>query len=224
VNDTTTMPIRVALVDDQTMVRAGFALIIGAEPDLTLVGEAADGAEAVEMAERARPDIVLMDIQMPGVDGIEATARLLQLEPSPKVIVLTTFERDDYIFAALQAGASGFLIKNAPPEDLLDAIRVVAQGDALLAPSVTRRVLDRLSQAGPPLPPPEELDRLTEREREVLLAMGRGRSNAEIAEELHLGAATVKTHVSNVLAKLELRDRVQAVVFAHDHNLVGPDS
>jgi DNA-binding NarL/FixJ family response regulator len=220
------MAVRVALVDDQAMVRAGFALIIGAEPDLTLVGEAANGAEAVELARRARPEVILMDIQMPGVDGIEATAqiRALDLHPSPRVIVLTTFERDDYIFAALRAGASGFLIKNAPPEDMLDAIRVVAAGEALLAPSVTRRVIDRISRSAPASDPPAGLERLTARELDVLLVMGRGLSNAEIATELHLGAATVKTHVSNVLAKLGLRDRVQAVVFVHDHRLTGPEA
>lgn len=217
----TRMPIRVTLVDDQVMVRAGFALIIGAEADLTLVGEAVDGGEAIALAERADPDVMLMDIQMPGMDGIEATRRIRSLPNPPKIIVLTTFERDDYIFAALQAGASGFLIKNAPPEDLLDAIRIVAAGDALLAPSVTRRVLDRLRDTRPQPAPPERFDLLTERELEVLLTMGRGLSNAEIADELHLGSATVKTHVSNVLSKLGLRDRVQAVVFVYDHGLSG---
>jgi DNA-binding NarL/FixJ family response regulator len=216
------LPTRVALVDDQAMVRAGFALIIGAEPDLTLVGEAADGAEAVELARRASPDVVLMDIQMPGLDGIEATRLIGAFDHPPRVIGLTTFERDDYIFAALEAGASGFLIKNAPPEDLLDAIRVVAAGEALLAPSVTRRVIERISGSEPPPAPAPELDQLTEREREVLLAIGRGLSNAEIADELHLGAATIKTHVSNTLAKLGLRDRVQAVVLVHEQRLAHP--
>jgi DNA-binding NarL/FixJ family response regulator len=210
------------LADDQSMVRAGFRMILDSEPDIDVVGEAEDGEQAIEEVHRCRPDIVLMDIQMPVLDGIEATRRLLAhpADTGPKVLILTTFERDEYIFQALRAGASGFLLKNAPPEDLIDAVRIVAEGDSLLAPSITRRVIEDYvarprarRQAG-------ELDTLTERELEVLRLLARGMSNAEVAERLVLGEATVKTHVSNLLGKLGVRDRVQAVVFAYESGLV----
>ncbi len=214
--------VRVVLVDDQAMLRGGLRLIIDNEDDLVVVGEAADGDEALRLVRSARPDVVLMDIQMPVMDGLAATPLLLAEAPDTKVLVLTTFETDDYIFDALRAGASGFLLKNAPPEDLLDAIRVVARGEALLSPSVTRRVITGLNEAvGAPAPAPSPLlEQLTAREREVLVELARGLSNAEIAERLFVGEVTVKTHVSNVLTKLGLRDRVQAVVFAYEHGVV----
>jgi len=213
--------IRVALVDDQALVRAGFRLILEAEPDVEVVGEAADGVAALEMARRHRPDVVLMDIQMPGMDGLEATRRLAA--DGVTVVVLTTFERDDYILEAVRAGASGFLVKNAPVDELVSAVRVAASGDALLSPSVTRRVLAQLAAEAPPGgEAPDRLEQLTEREVEVLNLVAGGLSNAEIAERLILGEATVKTHVSHLLAKLHLRDRVQAVVFAYESGLVRP--
>ena len=217
------MTISVLLVDDQVMVRAGFRLILESDPALRVVGEAADGAAAVIAADAFRPDVVLMDVQMPGMDGLEATRRIGALPgESLSVLILTTFERDDYIFEALRAGASGFLLKNAPPEDLLAAIAVVARGDALLAPSVTRRVLETFIGRAPALERSAVLDRLTEREREVLGLVARGLTNAEIADRLFVGEATVKTHVSNLLAKLGLRDRIQAVVFAYENGVVQP--
>lgn len=213
--------IRVLLVDDQEMVRKGFAMILSVEPDMHVVGEAADGNEAVSEARRLQPDVVLMDVQMPELDGLEATRQLLDLVPSARVLMLTTFERDDYIFEALRIGASGFMIKNAPPEDLVDAIRVVAGGDALLAPSVTGRVIEEFAKkVNPTRVPRVELSELTEREHEVLQLIARGLTNAEVAGELFIGEATVKTHVSNLLAKLHLRDRVQAVVFAYENGIV----
>ena len=212
--------IRVLLVDDQEMVRAGIKLILDLEPDIEVVGEAADGRDAIDASVRCGPDVVLMDVQMPGLDGLAATRAILGRERAPYVVILTTFERDEYIFEALRAGASGFLLKNAPPEDLIDAIRVVASGDALLSPSVTRRVIGTFAGAPAPSVVPDEVEALTEREIEVLAKVAEGLSNAEIAAELVVGEATVKTHVSNVLAKLQLRDRVQAVVFAHRHGLV----
>ncbi|MDQ6522661.1 response regulator transcription factor [Nocardioides sp. LHD-245] len=216
---------RVLLADDQALVRSGFRMILSAEPDIEVVGEAADGAEAVELARRLRPDVVLMDVQMPRVDGIAATADLVA-EDLGRVVILTTFDRDDYLFDALRAGASGFLLKNAEAEQLVEAVRAVGRGHALLSPEVTRRVIAEMAagQAPPAGPTAEEtklLDRLTERESEVLRLLGEGLSNAEIAERLVLGEATVKTHVSNCLAKLLLRDRVQAVVFAHRAGLAG---
>jgi DNA-binding NarL/FixJ family response regulator len=213
--------IRVALVDDQALVRAGFRLILDSEDDIEVVGEAADGLAALELAHRYRPDIVLMDIQMPAMDGLEATRRLTA--EGVTVVVVTTFERDDYILEAIRAGASGFLVKNAPAEDLVNAVRVAASGDALLSPSVTRRVLARVAtDVAPSIDAERRLEQLTEREAEVLGLVAAGRSNAEIAGELILGEATIKTHVSNVLAKLHLRDRVQAVVFAYESGLVRP--
>ncbi|GAA1540724.1 response regulator transcription factor [Nocardioides humi] len=217
--------LRVLLADDQALVRSGFRMILSAESDIEVVGEAADGAEAVELARRLRPDVVLMDVQMPRVDGIAATADLVA-EDLGRVVILTTFDRDDYLFDALRAGASGFLLKNAEAEQLIEAVRAVGRGHALLSPEVTRRVIAEMAAAQAPAaePAPEEarlLDRLTERESEVLRLLGEGLSNAEIAERLVLGEATVKTHVSNCLAKLHLRDRVQAVVFAHRVGLAG---
>lgn len=216
------MTVRVLLVDDQDMVRAGFRLLLEAEPDVEVVGEARDGREAVAETRRLHPDVVLMDIQMPGMDGIEATRELTRTDDAARVVMLTTFERDDYVFEALRAGASGFLLKNAPPEDLVDAIHVVAGGDALLAPSVTRRVCEQFATQGIVPSRVHELDRLTDREREVLVLVARGLSNGEIAERLFLGEATIKTHVSRTLAKLGLRDRVQAVVTAYETGLVRP--
>lgn len=217
------MTIRVVLVDDQAMVRAGFRMILEAEDDVEVVGEAEDGYQGVRITHDLRPDIVLMDVQMPRVDGVEATRRIVAEEDvRSQVIMLTTFERDDYIFDALQAGASGFLLKNAPPEELVRAVRVVAGGDALLAPSVTRRIIAECLRRPPRRPTDGALDRLTEREVEVLRLLAKGSSNAELAAELFVGEGTVKTHVSNVLAKLGLRDRVQAVVFAYETGLVQP--
>ena len=219
-----TQPLRVLLVDDHAMVRSGFAMVLSVEDDIEVVGEAADGIEAVEHARATRPDVVLMDVQMPRMDGIEAT-RLLVAEDLGHVVIVTTFDRDDYLFDALQAGASGFLLKNAGPEQLLDAVRAAGRGHALLAPEVTRRVIGRMAgerTADPDRPEPAGLAHLTAREREVLVLLGRGLSNAEIAGELVLGEATVKTHVSNVLAKLHLRDRVQAVIYAYDAGLILP--
>jgi DNA-binding NarL/FixJ family response regulator len=214
--------VRVLLVDDQDMVRAGFRLLLGAEDDVEVVGEARDGRQAVDETRRLRPDVVLMDIQMPVLDGIEATRELTAADDPARVVILTTFERDDYVFEALRAGAAGFLLKNAPPEDLVDAIHVVAGGDALLAPSVTRRVCEQFAANGVAPSRLHELDDLTDREREVLVLVARGLSNAEIAARLYLGEATVKTHVSRTLAKLGVRDRVQAVVTAYETGLVRP--
>jgi DNA-binding NarL/FixJ family response regulator len=213
--------LRVLLVDDHAMVRSGFAMVLSVEDDIEVVGEAADGLQAIVQARATRPDVVLMDVQMPRMDGIEATRHLVA-EDLGHVVIVTTFDRDDYLFDALQAGASGFLLKNAGPEQLLDAVRAAGRGHALLAPEVTRRVIGAMSRerAASGRPEPATLARLTAREREVLVLLGRGRSNAEIAGELVLGEATVKTHVSNVLAKLHLRDRVQAVVYAYEAGLV----
>lgn len=220
-----TEPLKVLLVDDHAMVRSGFAMVLSVEDDIEVVGEAADGLQALERAREARPDVVLMDVQMPRMDGIEATGHLVA-EDLGRVVIVTTFDRDDYLFAALEAGASGFLLKNAGPEQLLDAVRAAGRGHALLAPEVTRRVIGKMAAArsatGAERPEPAELARLTAREREVLVLLGRGLSNGEVAAELVLGEATVKTHVSNVLAKLHLRDRVQAVVFAYEAGLIHP--
>lgn len=216
--------IRVLLVDDHAMMRAGFRTILSLEDDIEVVGEAATGAEAIAAAAALHPDVICMDVQMPDMDGLEATRRIVA-DPALEcaVLVVTTFDRDDYLFSALSAGASGFLLKNAGPEELVSAVRVVAAGDALLAPEVTRRVIERFTApAASVAPAPEPLDlpeSLTEREAEVLRLMAEALSNAEIAARLFIGEATVKTHVSNVLQKLGARDRVQAVVLAHRHGL-----
>ena len=213
--------IRVLLVDDQPLLRKGFRMVLESEADLEVAGEAADGVEAIAEASRTRPDVVLMDIRMPNLDGVEATRRIA---PDAKVLILTTFDLDEYVYEALRAGASGFLLKDVPPEDLVAAIRVVAAGDAVVAPNITRRLLDRFASSLPTTQPPSPtaLDALTERELEVLTLMGRGLSNGEIAAELYLGETTVKTHVGRVLMKLQLRDRVQAVVLAYETGLVRP--
>ena len=212
---------RVLLVDDQELVRAGFRIILNSEPGLEVVGEAANGADAVRLARELQPDVICMDVQMPEMDGLEATREIVA-DPlvASRVLMLTTFDRDDYLFEALSAGASGFLLKTASPENLVEAVQVLARGDALLSPSVTRRVIERFLPASAPvavLPDRAELPDLTDRETEVLAQIALGRSNAEIAVELYVGEATVKTHVSNVLTKLGVRDRIQAVVFAYEH-------
>ncbi|MBF8193026.1 response regulator transcription factor [Nonomuraea sp. K274] len=223
------MTIRVLLVDDQPLLRTGFRLILEAEPDITVVGQAGDGKGAMEQTRALLPDVVLMDIRMPGIDGIEATRRIVrEAAPSahvPKVLVLTTFDLDEYIVEALRSGASGFLLKDVPPDELVQAIRVVAAGDAIVAPSVTRRLLDRFAARLPSAyeeATPARLDRLTERELEVLRLIAKGMSNAEIAAKLVVSETTVKTHVGNVLTKLGLRDRVQAVVLAYETGLITP--
>jgi len=217
------MTTRVVLVDDEAMVRVGLRMVLTAEPDIEVVGEAADGGAAVGVVEQTAPDVVLMDVRMPEVDGIEGARRVLAQSPDVKVVVLTTFDEDEYVEAALRAGVSGFLLKVAPPERLIEAVRTVAAGGGLLDPGVTRRVIESFA-AAPPLRTrrAERLDALTERERDVLRLIGRGLSNGEIAAELYLGETTVKTHVSNVLAKLGLRDRVQAVVAAYETGHVRP--
>ena len=216
-------PVRVALVDDQGMVRSGLRSLVDAEPDLEVVAEAADGQAGVAAVRRTRPDVVLMDIRMPVLDGVAATRQVVEVVPSCRVVALTTYDLDEYLFAALRAGASGFLLKDAPADDLLAAIRTVARGDGMLAPSATRRLLSRfLGSAGGELRDASELDVLTEREREVLVLIAKGLSNTEIAGKLFLSEATVKTHVGRILAKLGLRDRVQAVVFAYENGVVVP--
>ena len=218
------MSISILIVDDQAMVRAGFRMLVEAEPDIQVVGEAEDGAVAVSAVRSLKPNVVLMDIQMPVMDGLEATRHIVaeQSKVPTRVLILTTFERDDYIFESLRSGASGFILKNAPPEDLVNAIRVVSDGNALLAPSVTRRIIAEFAKKSVPKTYDEEMKRLTEREIEVLRMVSRGKTNEEIASELVIGEATVKTHVSNVLTKLDLRDRVQAVIFAYESGLVQP--
>jgi DNA-binding NarL/FixJ family response regulator/class 3 adenylate cyclase len=219
--------IDVVVADDQRLVRSGFRVILEAEPDIRVVGEAADGRSAVDTVRRTRPDVTLMDIRMPELDGLKAAERILSdPELATAVLMLTTFDRDEYIYEALRIGASGFLLKDAPADRLLDAVRVAAAGDALLAPSVTRRLIEQFARAAPPAPGavPEALDELTGRELEVLRLLARGLSNAEIAAELVLGENTIKTHVASVLRKLGLRDRVQAVVLAFETGLVTPDA
>ncbi len=212
---------RILLADDHELMRAGFRMILQTEDDLDVVGEAADGAQAVALARELRPDVVLMDVQMPGLDGLAAT-RLVVDSCECAVLILTTFDREDYLFEALRAGASGFLLKNASPEDLISAVRIVARGDAMLAPELTRRLLDRFAAQPNSTRRPDRLDLLTDREEQILRLVAAGSSNAEIAAELYLGEATVKTHVSRVLNKLGLRDRVQAVVFAYETGVVTP--
>jgi DNA-binding NarL/FixJ family response regulator len=218
------MTIRVLVADDQALVRGSFRVLVDTAPDLTSVGEAATGTEAVEVARREKPDIVLMDIQMPGMDGIEATR---QITASPqtsavRVLILTTFDLDEYVFAALRAGASGFLLKDTRPADLLAAVRVVAAGDALLAPAVTRRLIEEFTRQPEPVQRPAAVDEITEREREVLTLIGRGLSNTEIASHLHVSLSTAKTHVGRLLAKLGARDRAQLVIAAYNSGLVRP--
>ncbi|GIH17928.1 response regulator [Rugosimonospora africana] len=218
------MTIGVLIADDQDLVRAGLSMIIDARDDLSVVGEAGDGLEAIVLAERLRPDVILMDVRMPGLDGIEATRRLVQAGNPARVIMLTTFDLDEPVFAALRAGASGFLLKDTRPADLAEAVRVVARGEALLAPTVTRRLLDRFADQLPGAAKPARLDLLTDREVEVLTLVARAMSNAEIAQRLVLSQATVKTHLSAILTKLDLRDRVQAAVLAYEVGLVRPGS
>ena len=220
--------IRVLLADDQSLVRMGFRMILEAETDIAVVGEAGDGAAAVSMTAALRPDVVLMDVRMPGVDGIDATAAITAAGGLAKVLILTTYDLDRYVYAGLRAGASGFLLKDAPPADLLAAIRTVADGAAVLAPSTTRRLIDRFV---PLLPDPERATRrdrllgaLTDREREVFLLLARGKSNREIASALFLSESTIKIHVGHILAKLNLRDRVQVVVLAYESGLITPES
>jgi DNA-binding NarL/FixJ family response regulator len=218
--------ISVLLADDQPLLRMGFRMILEAQVDMTVAGEAADGAEAVELAGALQPDVILMDVRMPGTDGIEATRRIVAADGGARVLILTTFDLDEYAFSALRAGASGFLLKDAPPDDLLSGIRAVAAGDAVVAPSVTRRLLDayahRLPDDRAPATRAARLDPLTEREREVLLAVARGLSNAEIAERLVVSQTTVKSHVNHIFAKAGVRDRAQAVVYAYEHGLAEP--
>jgi len=211
--------IRVALADDQELVRAGFRMIVGSQPDMEVAGEAGDGRQAIELVRRERPDVILMDVRMPHVDGIEATRQVAAIT---RVVILTTYELDEYVFDALAAGASAFLLKAAPPEDLIKAIRVVASGDALLAPSVTRRLIEEFAKRPEPaVRKAKQLETLTDRERDVLREVARGLTNAEIAARLHVAETTVKTHVAHVLDKLELRDRVQAVILAYEAGLTG---
>ena len=215
-------PIGVLIADDQALMRGGFRMILDAEPDIEVVGEAIDGADAVRGFERLHPDVVVMDVRMPAMDGIEATRRITALEPPGRVLMLTTFDLDEYVYEALRAGASGFLLKDRPPEELVQAVRVVAAGDALLAPTVTRRLIEEFARRPGTPAAPAALGELTDREREVLVLMARGRSNAEIAGDLFVAETTVKTHVGRVLHKLGLRDRAQAVVLAYESGLVQP--
>ena len=215
--------IRVLLVDDQVLVRAGFRVLLQSDPEIEVVGEAGHGEEAVALVGRLTPDVVLMDIRMPGMDGLEATRRLASRPQAPRVLILTTFEADEYVFEALRAGASGFLLKDVEPEDLLKGIRVVAGGEALLSPSVTRRLIAEFAARPPQGPLPiETLAELTERERGILVEVASGRGNDEIAERLFLSPATVKTHVSRIMSKLDLHDRAQLVVIAYQTGLVAP--
>jgi DNA-binding NarL/FixJ family response regulator len=214
--------IRVLIADDQRLVRAGLRMILTSEPDVAVVGEAGDGREAVAEAHRLRPDVVLMDVRMPGTDGIEATRRIMRAADPPRVIVLTTFDRDEYVYEALRSGASAFMLKDAPEHQLLAAIRVVVDGGSLFAPSVTRRLIERFAGAAPPSAAAEQLARLTVREMEVLRLIARGLSNAEITDALVVSPHTTKTHVASILQKLDLRDRVQAVVLAYESGLVRP--
>jgi DNA-binding NarL/FixJ family response regulator len=213
------MTLRVVMVDDQALVRAGLRMVVESDPGLEVVGEAGDGEEAVDVVAATSPDVVLMDVRMPEVDGIEATRRIIGSGAASKVLMLTTFDLDELVYAALQAGASGFLLKEAPPELLLAGIRTVAAGEQLLAPSVTRRLIERFSAQGPPAPPPS-VGALTARELDVLQLVARAMTNGEIARELFVSEATVKTHVARMLMKLGLRDRVQAVVLAYESGLV----
>ncbi len=221
---------RILLVDDQAMLRMGYRMILDAQPDLTVVGEAENGLEAIELTDRLEPDVVLMDVRMPGLDGVQATERIVASGSDSRIIILTTFDVDEYAYGALRAGASGFLLKDAPPPDMLSAIRAVATGDAVVAPSVTRRLLSQFAQHLPDSrnrtfgDAEDRVESLTPRERELLVEVARGLSNAEIAKRLVLSEATVKTHIGRILAKLGLRDRVQIVVFAYETGLVRPSA
>jgi DNA-binding NarL/FixJ family response regulator len=219
------MSIRVLLCDDQALVRSGFRMILEARPGLEVVGEAEDGLQAVELAVRSEPDVILMDVRMPNLDGVEATRRIVAAGSGARVIVLTTYDLDEYVYDAIRAGASAFLLKDVRPAQLVEAIRIVAAGDALLAPSVTRRLLDRFARSLPGrAPAPAALSSLTEREVEVLRLLASGLSNAELAEHLFVSEATVKSHISSILRKLGVRDRVQAVILAYEAGLVLPGS
>jgi DNA-binding NarL/FixJ family response regulator len=217
------MSLRVLVADDQSMVRAGFRMLLAGEPDIEVVAEASNGLEAVDKATRFRPTIVLMDIRMPELDGLEATRRILAADDAARVLILTTFDLDEYVYEALRAGASGFVLKDDPPEQLLAAIRVVAGGDALLSPAVTKRVIKQFARIPQPAPR-TQLDELTERELDVFRLIARGRSNAEIGQELYISETTVKTLITHILRKLDLRDRVQAVVLAYETGLVDRNS
>lgn len=212
----------VLIVDDQALIRVGLHKILDMEPDTSVVGEAVDGEDAVRQARRLHPDVVLMDIRMPVLDGIEATRRIVAAQPSTRVLVLTTFGLDSYVFEALRAGASGFMLKDAPPEEIADAVHIVAGGEALLAPAVTRSVVQAFAQQRPLPEPPPALAALTVREREVLQLLARGLSNPEICDQLGVSEATAKTHVAHVLQKLDLRDRIQAVIYAYESGLIQP--
>jgi DNA-binding NarL/FixJ family response regulator len=215
--------VRVLVADDQSMVRAGFRMLLAHQEDIDVVAEASNGLEAVEKADRFRPDVILMDIRMPELDGLEATRRILAADNGARILVLTTFDLDEYVYEALRAGASGFVLKDEPPEQLLAAIEVVARGDALLSPSVTKRVIERFTRI-PRTAAPAGLDELTERELDVLRLVAQGLSNAEIGQELYVSETTVKTHVTHILRKLDLRDRVQAVVLAHETGLFAAEA
>jgi DNA-binding NarL/FixJ family response regulator len=216
------LPIRVLIADDQALVRSGFRLIVETRPDLEVIGEAEDGEEAVRLTLELEPDVILMDVRMPGVDGIEATRRIVAAGSAARILVLTTFDLDEYVYAAVRAGASGFLLKDVRPGDLVEAIRLVANGSALLGPGVTRRLLERFADEDASGDAAEAVARLTDREREILRLLASGLSNAELAQQLVVSETTVKTHVSNVLRKLGVRDRVQAVIVAYDAGLVRP--
>jgi DNA-binding NarL/FixJ family response regulator len=212
--------IRVGIADDQDLVRAGFRMILGAESDLDVVGEAGDGEAAIALAASESVDVLLMDVRMPGMDGLEATRQISARSATPRVLVLTTFDTEEYVYEALRAGASGFLLKTAPPQRLVEAVRLIHAGEALLAPSITRRLIETYLRRAPEVTPPPELTRLTDREHEVLVALAWGLSNAEIAEQFVISEATVKTHVNRLFAKLGVRDRVQAVVYAYQNGVV----
>ncbi|BCB88183.1 response regulator [Phytohabitans suffuscus] len=218
------MSISVVVADDQALVRGGFAMILGAHPDIQVVAEAGTGIEAIEAAHRHHPDVILMDIRMPDLDGLEATSRILRDADWPvRILILTTFDPDEYVYQALRAGASGFVLKDIPPQELATAVRTIADGGALIAPSITRRLIGRFAER-PPVNAAvaDRRHRLTERERDIVIAVARGATNTEIAQELHIGPATVKSHVSSILTKLGLRDRAQIVVFAYESALVEP--
>jgi DNA-binding NarL/FixJ family response regulator len=217
------MSVRVLVADDQSMVRAGFRMLLAGEPDIEVVAEASNGHEAVDKAARFRPTVVLMDIRMPELDGLEATRRILAADDTARILILTTFDLDEYVYEALRAGASGFVLKDDPPEQLLAAVRIVAGGDALLSPAITKRVIKQFTRTPHPAPP-RQLDDLSERERDVFRLISRGLSNAEIGRELYISDTTVKTHVTHMLQKLDLRDRVQAVVLAYQTGLFDTDS